>query len=75
MIQITRRVSAPDKNAASHGRRASSHPEDAWFIIPVRAFVPRTGMNLFPKERGDVGMYARYREAWGLLRGEKLNGE
>jgi hypothetical protein len=32
-------------------------------------------MNLFPKERGDVGMYARYREAWGLLRGEKLNGE
>jgi hypothetical protein len=50
-------------------------PEDAWFIIPVRAFVPRTSLHLFPEERGKVGMYARYREAWELLRGERLIGE
>jgi hypothetical protein len=42
-------------------------PEDAWFIIPVQAFVPRTSLHLFPRERGEVGMFARYREAWILL--------
>ena len=39
-------------------------PEDAWFIIPVEAFVPRKSIHVFPKERGKVGMYAEYREAW-----------
>jgi hypothetical protein len=43
-------------------------PEDAWFIIPVEAFVPRTSLHLFPKERGEAGMYAEFREAWWLLR-------
>jgi len=43
-------------------------PEDAWFIIPVEAFVPRTSLHLFPKERREAGMYAQYREAWWLLR-------
>lgn len=41
--------------------------KDAWFIIPVEAFVPRTSLHLFPRERGQVGIFARYREAWGLL--------
>ncbi len=45
-------------------------PEDAWFIIPVQAFVPRTSLRLFPRERGKAGMFARYREAWGLLKAE-----
>lgn len=44
-------------------------PEDAWFIIPVEAFVPRTSLHLFPRERGEVGIFARYREAWRLLKG------
>jgi hypothetical protein len=43
-------------------------PEDAWFIIPVEAFVPRASIHLYPRERGEIGMYARYREAWWLLR-------
>ena len=43
-------------------------PEDAWFIIPVEAFVPRTSLHLFPKARGETGMYAQYRDAWWLLR-------
>jgi hypothetical protein len=43
-------------------------PEDAWFIIPVEAFVPRKSIHLFPKQRGEAGMYAHYREAWWLLR-------
>ena len=42
-------------------------PEDAWFVIPAGAFVPKTSLHLFPRERGDRGMYARYREAWCLL--------
>jgi hypothetical protein len=45
-------------------------PEDAWFIIPVKAFVPRTSLHLFPKERGEAGQFWKYREAWELLRTE-----
>jgi hypothetical protein len=44
-------------------------PEDAWFVIPVEAFVPRTSLHLFAKERGECGLFWRYREAWELMRG------
>ncbi len=41
---------------------------DAWYIIPVEAFAPRTSLPLYPAP-GDkhVGRYEKYREAWGLL--------
>jgi hypothetical protein len=42
-------------------------PEDAWFILPVEAFSPRRGVHMYPAERGEHGMYDRFREAWCLL--------
>jgi hypothetical protein len=44
-------------------------PEDAWFVIPVEAFVPRTSLHVFGKDRGECGLFWRYREAWELMRG------
>lgn len=38
--------------------------KDAWFIIPVEAFVPRTGLHLFPRER----------ERWGYMPGIGRHG-
>ncbi len=44
-------------------------PEQAWYVIPVRAFAPRKTLTVFPHQpptRG--GRFERYREAWHLLR-------
>ncbi len=41
-------------------------PEEAWYVIPVRAFVPRTAIVLFPS-LPTRRRYERYREAWHLL--------
>jgi hypothetical protein len=43
-------------------------PEDTWYILPVREVVGHTGLRFRSKgyARGDP--YARYREAWHLLR-------
>ena len=41
-------------------------PEEAWYVIPVEAFVPHLHLWLYP--RGEhAGQYERYREAWELL--------
>ena len=41
-------------------------PEEAWYVIPVEAFAPRTHLWLYP--RGEhSGQYEKYREAWQLL--------
>jgi PD-(D/E)XK endonuclease len=37
--------------------------EDAWFIIPVRAFTPRRSFCLYPRGTPDGGRYEKYREA------------
>jgi hypothetical protein len=42
-------------------------PEDAWFIIPVRAFTPRRIIHVYPPGVPDGGRYEKYREAWWLL--------
>ena len=43
-------------------------PEQTWYVIPVRAFVPRTAIVLFPNHPpGARRRYERYREAWHLL--------
>jgi hypothetical protein len=39
-------------------------PEDAWFVVPVGEFSTKTSIRVFPRERGEHGMYAEYREAW-----------
>ncbi len=45
-------------------------PEDAWYLIPVRAFAPRKSLRLCPAN-GRPGSrprrLERYREAWHLL--------
>jgi PD-(D/E)XK endonuclease len=41
---------------------------DAWYIIPVEAFVPRTSLPLYPApDSKRTGRYEKYREAWSLL--------
>ncbi len=40
--------------------------ENAWYVIPVKAFAPRRHLWLYP--RGEhAGQYEQYREAWELL--------
>lgn len=41
-------------------------PEDAWYIIPIRA-VAKTMIGLFPHVLRSRGRFERYREAWHLL--------
>jgi hypothetical protein len=42
-------------------------PENAWFIVPGEAFNAKGGIHMYPAERGECGMYDRFREAWCLL--------
>jgi hypothetical protein len=42
-------------------------PENAWFVIPVRAFVPRKSLRVYPAGDGRVSRYEVYREAWELM--------
>jgi hypothetical protein len=42
-------------------------PENAWFVIPVRAFVPLRSLHVYPLGYPDGGRYEKYREAWWLL--------
>jgi PD-(D/E)XK endonuclease len=39
-------------------------PEDSWLIIPVKAFVPRTVIRVYPKGGSRTNEYSEYREAW-----------
>ena len=41
-------------------------PEDAWYVIPVKAFAPRRNLWLYPRG-AHAGQYEKYREAWELL--------
>jgi len=43
-------------------------PEDAWFILPIRAILGRTSLLFAPRNFPRPGLYAAYREAWHLLR-------
>jgi len=42
-------------------------PEDAWFVIPVRAFTPRKSVRVYPRGDARSGRYEKYREAWCLM--------
>jgi hypothetical protein len=42
-------------------------PENAWFVIPVRAFVPLRSVHVYPAGTPDGGRYEKYREAWWLM--------
>jgi hypothetical protein len=44
--------------------------ENAWYVIPVKAFVPNRSLQLH--RSGDAGgPYEKYREAWGLMTSEE----
>ena len=47
-------------------------PEDAWYIIPVRAVPAIVALYVAP-HRPSRRKYERYREAWHLLRQRQLN--
>jgi hypothetical protein len=50
-------------------------PEDVWFVIPIEVACRSTSVLLCPKKWGkDNGKFERYREAWGLMRGESQSG-
>jgi hypothetical protein len=40
--------------------------ENTWYVIPVEAVVPRTGLHLYPQE-GSKGQFEIYREGWCLM--------
>ncbi|MGA8311042.1 MAG: group I intron-associated PD-(D/E)XK endonuclease [Terriglobales bacterium] len=43
-------------------------PEDAWYVVPVKAFTPRKHLTFYPSGSKSGGLYEQYREAWDLLR-------
>jgi hypothetical protein len=42
-------------------------PEDAWFVIPVHAFIPHQSLYVYPRGQSKIGPYENYREAWYLM--------
>jgi hypothetical protein len=42
--------------------------EDAWYVVPVADFAPRTRLCFFPSGSKKGGLYERYRDAWDLMK-------
>jgi hypothetical protein len=42
--------------------------ENAWYVVPVKAFAPRKHLNFYPSGSKTGGRYEQYREAWDLMR-------
>jgi hypothetical protein len=42
--------------------------EDAWYVIPVRAFAPCKVLKFYPSVCKSRGRYEKYREAWDLMK-------
>jgi hypothetical protein len=49
-------------------------PADAWYIVPVQAFVPALTLRFYPQIPGSNRRYERFREAWFLMACHR-NGE
>ena len=43
-------------------------PEDCWYVIPLKAILPRKSLRIYPEKDPRVGEYGKYREAWELIR-------
>jgi hypothetical protein len=43
-------------------------PEDAWYIVPVRALGGRKLIGVYPHNPQSRGMFEKYRDRWQLLR-------
>jgi len=46
-------------------------PEDGWYILPMRVVGWRVSLRLPSSEHAKAGAYGKYREAWGLLEGQR----
>jgi hypothetical protein len=46
-------------------------PEDAWYVLPVRAFAPRKNLKFYPSGSKSGGRYELYREAWDLMKADR----
>ena len=42
-------------------------PENAWYVLPVRAFVPHKWLSFYPQNPHSKGRFEPYREAWDLM--------
>jgi hypothetical protein len=42
-------------------------PEDCWYVIPLKAILPRKSLRIYPEDEPRAGRYGKYREAWHLI--------
>ena len=49
-------------------------PRDAWYVLPVEDFAGSKCLRFYPDIECKAARWERYREAWGLLRGEGTAG-
>ena len=64
-----RRGATPYRKSEIDYIAAYVEPEEAWYIIPIRAIPGANTIALFPHVPGSQGRYEKYREAWSLLIG------
>lgn len=44
---------------------------DVWYVVPVRAFVPRKNLWFYPDGSKKGAMFEKYRDAWWVMTGKK----
>jgi hypothetical protein len=44
---------------------------DIWYVVPVRAFVPRKNLWFYPDGSKKGAMFEKYREAWWVITGKR----
>ena len=44
---------------------------DIWYVVPVKAFVPRKNLWFYPDGSKKGAMFEKYREAWWVMMGKK----
>jgi hypothetical protein len=42
--------------------------ENAWYVVPIKAFAPRKRLYFYPSGSKTGGIFEQYREAWDLMR-------
>ena len=50
-------------------------PKDLWYVVPVEEFEPRKNLWFYPDGSKKGSMFEKFREAWGLMRGEGRKGK
>jgi hypothetical protein len=50
-------------------------PKDLWYVVPVEEFQPRKNLWFYPDGSKKGSMFEKFREAWGLMRGEGRKGK